>query len=347
MTSTLPQAASEVTPAWLGEVLGGTVSSLHVEPIGPLEGVNSEVSRLHLDGRHRDLPSRVIFKVPAANAGARGVAAYQRWYEREVGFYQRFASDTPIRTPEVYLAQLEADGRYALLLEDLDDRPQGDQIAGCSAEAAHAAVTAAAELHARFWNVAEPEAHEWLPATTVGLDRAGPVAGAFARGWSLRRDIAPSALRPVVDRAVEHYPDLIAAAATPPLTLIHGDYRLDNMFLEPSGQRLAVIDWQFISRCRGVYDVAYFLGLSLEVDERRAHEAALLDVYRERLAAAGVDYDAEAIALDYRLSLMLSYAVFCIGAMGQDPTSRVGLMHEVGLERLGAAILDQDMDGAF
>ena len=58
-------------------------------------------------------------------------------------------------------------------------------------------------MHARFWNAPELEAFDWLPATTVGLERAGPVAGAFARGWALRRDRAPAVIRSSLDAAVE------------------------------------------------------------------------------------------------------------------------------------------------
>ncbi len=343
---TLPQAASEVTPAWLSDVLGLDVAAVRPEHIGLLEGVNSEVSRLYLEVRDAPAaPATLVFKVPAASEGARGVAAFQRWYEREVGFYQYFAAHTPIATPTAYLGRAEADGRYVLLLEDLAATPQGDQIAGCSIEAARAVVLAAADLHAQFWEAPALQAHDWLPATTVGLDRAGAVAGAFARGWAQRRDRSPSALRPLIDAAVEGYADLVALAASPPVTLIHGDYRLDNMFLASNGDGLTVIDWQFISRCRGAYDVANFLGLSLDPAERRTHERALLEAYRARLAAAGIEYTSEAIEVDYRLGLLLSYAVFAIGAVGQDPASRAGRMHEVGLERLGAAIVDHGISG--
>lgn len=342
---TLPQAAADVTPEWLSEVLGRDVTAVRPEHIGPLEGVNSEVSRLHLEGP--DAPPTLVFKVPAAREGARGVAAFQRWYEREVGFYEHLASSTPVGTPTAYFAQIEPDGRYALLLADIVAVPQGDQIAGCSAEAAHEVVIAAADMHARFWNASELDAFGWLPATTVGLERAGAVARAFARGWSLRRDAAPASIRSSIDAAVEAYPNLLERAARPPLTLIHGDYRLDNMFLGPAGEDLTVIDWQFVARCRGVYDVAYFVALDLDTTARRALEGDLFEAYRARLAAAGIEYEREAIEVDYRLGLLLSYAVFAIGAMGQDRETRAGRMHDIGLERLGAAISDHGVEGVL
>jgi hypothetical protein len=347
VTATLPQAASEVSPAWLSEALGDRITAVRAEPLIAVEGVNSEVTRLHLEAAEGgDTPRTMVLKVRAASEAARGVAAFQRWYEREVGFYEAFAANAPVTTPTVYFACIQADGRYVLLLEDIAT-PQGDQIAGCGIDAAREVVVAAARLHARFWQSPRLQGHDWLPDTTVGLDRAGPVQGAFARGWARRRDSASSALRPLIDAAVEAYPDLLSAAAAPPVTLIHGDYRLDNMFLDGAGAGLVVIDWQFIARCRGVYDVAYFVGLSLEPEVRREHEKALLAEYREQLAAAGVSYASEAIEQDYRLGLLLSYAVFCIGAVGHDPETRAGRMHEVGLRRLGAAIVDHGADGVL
>ena len=49
-----------------------------------------------------------------------------------------------------------------------------------------------------------------------------------------------------------------------PHTIIHGDYRLDNLFFgtDESDYELAVIDWQIASRGGAAYDVAYFIILN-------------------------------------------------------------------------------------
>ncbi|PYV29185.1 MAG: hypothetical protein DMG22_23655, partial [Acidobacteria bacterium] len=62
----------------------------------------------------------------------------------------------------------------------------------------------------------------------------------------------------------------------PPRTIIHGDYRLDNLFFGQAGgvDTLAAIDWQISARGRGVFDVAYFIAGSLPFKEREARDVA-------------------------------------------------------------------------
>src|SRR4029079_13445791 len=60
---------------------------------------------------------------------------------------------------------------------------------------------------------------------------------------------------------IPHIDELIDQAGNGPLTVNHGDFRMDNLFFpadETSG--CIVIDWQIASRGRtGCLDVAYFL----------------------------------------------------------------------------------------
>ena len=122
-------------------------------------------------------------------------------------------------------------------------------------------------------------------------------------------------------------------------TLAHGDFRLDNLFLpDGPGAEPIAFDWQFACRARGAYDLAYFLALDLEPDELARHEGALLEAYRDALAERGVEYAATSLRRDYAVSLVLSTAVFAIGAGGPQPSEASRVMHEVGLARLGRAI---------
>ena len=60
----------------------------------------------------------------------------------------------------------------------------------------------------------------------------------------------------------------------PSRTLVHGDFRLENMFFGTSlGESgFAVIDWQDISHGEGVWDVAWFIGGCLQVTSKRQIE---------------------------------------------------------------------------
>ena len=48
-----------------------------------------------------------------------------------------------------------------------------------------------------------------------------------------------------------------------PWTLLHQDFRVENLFFDPSGGEVVVIDWQSLGRGPGAYDLAYLLGGSM------------------------------------------------------------------------------------
>ena len=363
-----PRAPQGITVEWLTGALreagvlthaagAAAIASTTIEAIGDLGGVNGETYRVLIKyvGSAVQAPRSVVAKFPVDRPGARGVASFQRWYEREVSFYRTLAAGiaetSAIRTPRCYAASIDPSGNYMLLLEDLRPRAQGDQIAGCTVEEARAAIEAAAALHARWWD-APPPVSDALPDTTIGLDRAERVQGALARVWERTRDLMPmrASVAARIPVLVEGYVPLLRRMVSAPVTVVHGDYRIDNLFFDerapgraPGHLEVTAIDWQFVCRCRGMYDVGYFLGLDLEPEVRRAHERALIGTYVEALRARGVEgYEAAQAWDDYRRALLLGFAVFLISAAGEQPNTRMVRVHEVGLARLAAAIEDTD-----
>jgi hypothetical protein len=332
MDDAIPAGPHEIEPAWLSARLGGRVEAITVEEITDRRGVNGETFRLHLRGE--GVPSSVVAKFPGE--GSRGVARYQRWYEREVRFYRELGADTPLRSPRCFAAEIAPSDDFVVLLEDLGSARQGDQVAGCTPEEAERAVRALGAMHARWWDrTAQP--HEWLPFTTIGRDRARPVQGAFARAWERVRPLVPPTAHAAIDGGVEAYVELIEEISDGPVTLCHGDFRLDNLFWVED--EVVAFDWQFACRARGTYDVAYFLALDLEPDVLATHEERLLAAYLDALVAGGVtDYAEALLRRDYAISLILATAVFAIGAGSPQPTEASRVMHEVGLARLGEAI---------
>ena len=133
---------------------------------------------------------------------------------------------------------------------------------------------------------------------------------------------------------------------TPPRTLIHKDYKLDNLFFGAPGDgtQFAVIDWQLIARGRGVWDVAYFLSENLQIAQRRAMEMKLLRTYHAILVERGVQgYPFEQCLLDYRFSLLQRFAAL-ISTIGAMPFSEEQLHFHVDilLPRNSAALLDHN-----
>lgn len=333
MLPAIPQDPSSIDLAWLGASLGDQVESIRVEPITDRRGMNGETFRLHLEGE--GIPASVVAKFPGI--GSRGVARYQRWYEREVRFYQELAAETPLRAPRCHAAAIDNEDDFILVLEDLGGLPQGDQVRGCDPAEATRVVRSMAQMHARWWG--QTGGIDWLPYTTVGLDRAGPVQSAFAHAWDRVAPVVPREAHRAITAAVAAYPRLLEEIATPPVTLCHGDLRLDNLFLPPAGADVIAFDWQFACQARGAYDLAYFLALDLAPDTLAAHEDELLSVYLHAIEEGGVSGYMEAmLRRDYAVSLLLGTAVFAIGAGTPQPSEASRVMHEVGLQRLGHAV---------
>lgn len=347
-----PTAPGQITIEWLtstlrdaGAIAGTTtIAEVSVEAMGDLGGVNGETYRLRLMYAHGDGPASLVAKFPADRQGPRRTAAFQHWYEREVSFYTTLAVSSAVRTPRCYAASIDADNDYVLLLEDLHPLVQGDQLAGCSVEEARAAVEAIARLHARWWD-APPPVSDAMPETTIGLDRSVRVQGAVERvsARAIEAGTLPPAVASRLPALVEGYVSLLERMASAPVTVVHGDYRLDNVFFEAGATGVAIIDWQFLCRCRGMYDVGYFLGLDLDPAVRRTHERELIEAYVAALRASGVeDYSVAEAWDDYRRALLLGFAVFLIGSNGEQPNERMARVHEVGLSRLAVALQETD-----
>ena len=119
--------------------------------------------------------------------------------------------------------------------------------------------------------------------------------------------------------------DVIVAwqlARPEPFAVLHGDYRLDNLMLPPTGQDgVVALDWQGVIVGLPARDLSYFVCTSLDVDTRRDAERDLVGSYHRELVAHGVDdYQLERCFDDYRFGLLqvpLTMVVGCVYATGR------------------------------
>ncbi len=123
------------------------------------------------------------------------------------------------------------------------------------------------------------------------------------------------------------FPDWIVGHYDEPITITHGDFRLDNMFFHEDGT-VAVIDWQLCMRAPGQADLVYFCANNLTIDMRRAHEDALIERYVAVLHANGVPEHAVTIDTVRRgyVEGLLFYAVsFGASLLTIDPANERGI----------------------
>ena len=358
MTSlTVPQDLQEVTPAWLTAALHSKVPSSRAsvtgysaEPVAEGKGFMNQVFRLrlHYDADPLDLPRTVIAKLPSADPALRMFSDRLGQDRREVRFYQEVAADAHLQTPHSYYGGIDSvTGNTILLLEDLNSARQGDSVAGCSLADAQRAMAQLAEFQAAWWDSPRLDRLDWMPLKDA---ETGAYQELYAAAWtSFTRkagDGMPPALRRLGDRLSLEVPKIKAKLTTPPRTIIHGDYRLDNCFFQTSGeaQSLLVFDWEFCARGRGTCDVATFISETFPPQQRRDEELSLLRTYHSILVSNGVkDYPFAECLADYRLA-MLEIFVFWIvtgGCCDFDDERATVYLHN-SLERFDAAISDLD-----
>jgi aminoglycoside phosphotransferase (APT) family kinase protein len=124
--------------------------------------------------------------------------------------------------------------------------------------------------------------------------------------------------------------------------LVHGDYRLDNLLFPPSGAPgVAAVDWQTLSLALPARDLAYFIGTSLDPEERRASERALVEAYHAALVRHGVSaYSLEECWDDYRFAMLQGPLVSVFGQAYGTRTERGDRMFAAMTARSCAAIRD-------
>jgi hypothetical protein len=302
---------------------------------------------LRYDGA-TDAPSRVVAKIPATDAQSRQ-AGSSGAYETEVRFYEELAGRVSIRTPRCYYAEVgPAPGEFLLLLVDLAPAEQGDQLAGCTPAQAELAVVEAAGLHAPTWGRRElRDKHAWLVRAFVGTGAAG-MGGVMASLYPMFCERYDGRIEPDVaalgERLIPKLEDYYAN--TGPESVIHGDYRLDNLLFGTAegGPPIAVVDWQTHLWGDPLSDVSYFIGAGLLADDRRAHERALVESYRSALAAAGVDISAEECWTRYRLHAIAGWHMAVFASMVVVQTDRGDDMFMVMANRHGQQILDLETE---
>ena len=103
------------------------------------------------------------------------------------------------------------------------------------------------------------------------------------------------------------------------------------------------MDWQTLSLALPARDLAYFLGTSLTVEDRRAAERDLVAAYHQALVAHGVaGYDVDACWDDYVFAMLQGPLVAVFGYAYGTRTERGDRMFAAMAHRACAAIRDHD-----
>ncbi len=335
----LIRTVDELTPEWLAEAIGRPVDELRSsERIGTGQMSNSHRVTFTTPGSGSETES-VVVKLASTDATSRATGVTLGLYFREVAFYSNLGERIGDPLPRCYAAAYDpTEGWFSLVLEDIADGVQGDQIAGCSVELAATAVRSLAAVHAPVLGDNALGAVDYLnQPNPLTSDMLRALLAGFTERYS---DVVAPEHMEICNRFVPVW-DLWAAEQTPPLGLVHGDYRLDNLLFEPATCK--VVDWQTVAWGAPTLDLSYFIGSSLQVNDRRIHERDLVRLYHDELVRRGVNTLSWEQCWDgYRREAFAGIGMVVVATMMVERTERGDEMFMTWLARTAQQIIDLD-----
>ncbi len=293
----------------------------------------------------KDAPTSLVGKFASPDPLSSATGVQLRNYIKEVRFYQSLKDRLSIKTPDCLFAEIEGEGPvFVLLLEDLAPAQQGDQLSGCDETVARAALAQLVGLHAPSWCDSSLRNIDWL-----GEPAPEPDDGV--------KGLYQSMLPGFLDRYGAHLTsdqidiitkfgesnNLPVQKLPDPFSLIHIDYRLDNILIDSTTTppEVAVVDWQSITLGNPLTDVAYFLGAGMLPEDRRRSEDLLVRRYHHDICSA-IDrpFSWEDCWSNYRLSTFAGFSVTVIASMLVQQTERGDAMFIAMAQRHSQHALD-------
>ena len=287
----IPVTASDLSAAWLSEVLGAEV--VGVEILDHAFATNQRV-RIGLSYASAGAgPATLFVKLAPLDPAHRAMIGASGMGVREAQFYTDVAPSLSLRVPRSYFAATSDDGNFALILEDLSavGCEFSDGEWGVSPDSAAGALEELARFHARFSDAsARKSVAPWLATPSV---QHNSFAAQLMRGvLDEHRDELSPAYVAAGELYISHYDRLDELWHGGPQTYVHGDTHIGNVFLD--GKRVGFHDWGLSRVSTPMRDVSYFLTMSVDPEERHESERSLIRLYLDALRSAGgpsIDFD--------------------------------------------------------
>jgi hypothetical protein len=347
MTS-IPESPADFSLNWLEHALGaqsGSLAGFDYEPIGT--GQIADSYRLRLDWARRpdDAPDSLAIKCPSPDETSLASAKLMNLYVKEVNWYRELAPQSFVCVPHCYHAELSSEGdRFALLLEDCAPARQGDQLGGASLAEIEVSLDEAARLHAPFLEDPMLQSLDWL---RIDPEMAAMRKGFIGQFWPAFRERYADRLSPELFEMGDAYIAKIMAKdedeQSSVTTVVHGDFRIDNMLFGRPDGRVVVLDWQTLYPGHPLSDVAYLVGTSIaDPALRKSEEAKLVEYYCDRMAELGAPLDRDDAWSAYRQFASTGFIMAITASMLAKRTERGDEMFAVMAERPARQMMDLD-----
>jgi hypothetical protein len=334
-----------------GVLKSNSVRNLNRKIMGEGMGYAGTLARLSIEYEQPDdtLPSTMIAKIPTQVPKSKMLHEALWNYERENHVYEEILPHLPLRTPQCYYSDfdrgkgekwmnkvyrryaglpqslvglyfiyaafrnLRLKRRYILLLEDIHNLEQITQLEGCSFEEAKMVMKPIGIAHAGLWESTQLGKY-WLRDHS---DFSHLVSFMSNRWQPVIKKTFPGKISPkmqtVFDWLKMNNHPLDAYAKTRPHTLIHTDYRLDNLLFDRENNEIVVFDWQSCSPGMGLFDPCFFLVNNCKSPLNQEQVEELITIYHQGLVEGGVtDYNLDECRSDYPFGLLLAIRLWLI-----------------------------------
>ncbi|WP_226018718.1 ecdysteroid 22-kinase family protein [Novosphingobium sp. FKTRR1] len=307
----IPPSPYDLSPALLTDIVGQVVPGAAVDSVtiiksheygdGDVSTSARATARLDYSAQApADLPRDVILKL-SFDPRKKGTDA---WYcqldglfANEVNFYNRIRPSLAIEAPASLGGHFDPESkRYLLIMEDVTSRGATfpSNLDEVGVENVKHILDAIAKVHALYWksdrfagDLAWVETH--LSGGVENHMRSVIPQEGIRSQLELHKF-----KRELLERLGTTERELFAGMcankrhqAALPQTLLHGDLHIGNTYRMPD-LSVGLHDWQLCVRGFALHDVTYIINTALSIAERREHERALLDYYRDKLIEFGV-----------------------------------------------------------
>jgi len=212
----------------------------------------------------------------------------------EVMFYNLVRPDLDIEAPRAYHAVFSPRTLNSMIL-------MGDisaEVEFClpthyiNRARAESQVSLLAKMHSHYYEHPDVQAQggklSSLPTWQQFFEntRGINIEGGCKNGFRTAEDVIPDRL---FRREAEVWPateQSVVLNAAHPVTLNHADVHIKNWYVRP-GDVMGLNDWQCMCRGHWGRDLAYAISTALTVEDRRAWERDLLELYLQRMREGG------------------------------------------------------------
>lgn len=329
----------EITPEWLTRVvqangITATVTACDVKRIGSGQiGLNARIYLTYKEpSPPTDVPVTLVAKLPALDATGAETGFGAHLYKKEATFYRELAGK--LRAKGMGIARPwaaecdEEKRRMIVLLDDMAPAAAGDQLAGCGFETAETAIRQLAIMHATFWDDSELKtATDWLgrPDIVEQAKQAKATYDKCCKGFIERYKDRISEEQESLFRRFGDVYDKWMLSRTGPWTLVHADFRLDNVLFYPRDHPgvPVTVDFQTLTLDYGGMDIGFFVAGCMSPEDRRAHGKQLLKIWYDEICRLGVkDYTFEQAWDAYRHGQFRGMVTAVTAAMFATRTAR-------------------------